>query len=507
MGFSLRPYQHRAVEEVERLWAQGLRSVLLVAPTGAGKTVIAAEMIHRAEARHERVLFLAPRRELIAQAAEKLDHVGVNFGVLLAGAGGQSLTSRVQVASIDTMISRVLTRKKLSFEFDVILIDEAHIGVTSDARKRLLALWPAARIVGLTATPTRSDGKAMGCLYDELVEVTTPAELVHEGFLVPARYFSVSKPDLSRVRTTAGDYNARDLDETMNKPRLVGDIVQHWLEHANDRRTVVFATSIGHSVALAQEFIQSGVAAEHVSAETPQAERDAIIKRFRNGTTQVLTNAVLASIGFDVPDVSCVVIARPTKSVGLYLQMLGRGLRPSRGKADCLVLDHAGVVVRHGFATDERFWTLHGQYAQDLTKVQRAKAEREKKEEKDLECPQCQYMWRGGITCPNCNFTFPPKAKPFTVAQGKLIELNASPTKTQWTPDKKKQFYMELYAYALMRNWKLGAAAHKYKSRFGDWPEWGWHGEAEKTMGAEPSLETIRWIKSQQIAFSKARAR
>ena len=502
----LRPYQQAAVDNVMQLWAAGTRSVLLVAPTGAGKTVIAADLIKRCEEQHKRVVFLAPRRELIGQTADKLMRVGVNFGILLANAGGLNLSAKVQVASVDTLIARMVKRNKYDFQFDIVIIDEAHIGVTSEARKKLLALWPAAQIVGLTATPSRSDGKAMGVLYDELVEVTTPAELTHEGYLVPARYYSVSKPDLSRVRTTAGDFNLGDLDKAVNQPKLVGDIVQHWLEHANDKRTVVFATSISHSAALAEEFIRAGVAAEHVSAETPTAEREAIITRFRNGRTQVLTNAVLASIGFDVPEVSCVVLARPTKSVALYLQMLGRGLRPSEGKVDCLVLDHAGTVLRHGFATDERFWTLHGEYSQDAERVAKAKKEREKKGERDLECPQCKYVWRGGITCPSCNYTFPPKAKPMTVGDGRLVPVSSS-DKTQWSPQKRKQFFMELYAYAMMRGWKTGAASCQYKERFGDWPDWGWGKEAERTMGAEPSLETLRWVKSRQIAFAKRRGR
>src|SRR5512139_2562194 len=226
----LRPYQKAAIDKMEAMVAEGVKAPLIVAPTGAGKTVIAADIIRRNAGK--RLLFLAPRRELIHQTCRKLDDVGVRYGVILAGDGRQNQYAHVQVASVDTLISRALRRQKLHLlPFDIIIIDEAHVGLT-DTRQRLLDLWPGATIVGLTATPCRSDGKAMGRVYDELIEVTTVAELVEQGFLVPARYFSVSEPDLKRVRTSAGDFNLGDLDEVMNRPKLVGDIVEHWMRHA-----------------------------------------------------------------------------------------------------------------------------------------------------------------------------------------------------------------------------------------------------------------------------------
>lgn len=499
----LRPYQSRAIEALDQLLFMGVRAPLMVAPTGAGKTVIAAEIIRREQ--EKRILFLAPRRELIHQTSAKLTAFGVPHGIILAGHRGMNLYSRVQVASIDTMISRVLRREKLKLlPFDMLVVDEAHIGLT-DTRAELLGLWPEATIVGLTATPCRADGKAMGRVYDDLIEVASVAELTEQGYLVPGRYFSVSEPDLRKVRTTAGDYNRGDLGKAMNRPKLVGDIVEHWLKHAANRRTVVFATTIEHSAALATQFVMNGVTAEHVDANTPQTEREAIFARFSSGSTQVLTNCTLASVGFDLPELDCVVFARPTKSLALYLQMVGRGLRPAEGKKDCLVLDHAGCVQRFGFATEERFWTLHGTYAQDERKVEALKKAKEEAGIVEIKCPECSFIFQSSRQCPNCGYCFPVKAKSMETREGDLIELGSKPKKT--SEASQKDFYLQLVGYADIKGYSHGWAAHKFKEKFTTWPSWGWKEQAGKGGGITPTPEVMRWIQSRMIAYRRAQAR
>ena len=269
----------------------------------------------------------------------------------------------VTVASIDTALARILKRGRRPFpDPDLIVVDEAHLSITKH-RQDLLDIWPEARLLGLTATPSRKDGKALGVIYDKLIEPITVEQLTEHGYLVPARYFSLSKPDLARVETLAGDYHQGQLSEVMAHPGLVADVVQTWLARGADRRTAVFATSIAHSTALAEVFQRAGVAAEHVDAGTQTSDRTAIFGRFSSGATQVLCNCFLAAYGFDLPDLACIVLARPTKSLVLYLQMLGRGLRTAEDKSDCLVLDHSGAVHEHGFAIDPRCWTLKGKYA------------------------------------------------------------------------------------------------------------------------------------------------
>jgi superfamily II DNA or RNA helicase len=351
--------------------------------------------------------------------------------------------------------------------------------------------------VGLTATPIRKDGRALGLIYDELVEVATPAELTAQGFLVPARYFSVSEPDLSRVTTVAGDFHQGELAAAMNQSRLVGDAVEHWMQHAGGRRTVVFATSIEHSVALAAQFRDHGVVAEHVDAGTPQGERDSLFDRFRSGETQVLTNCFLASYGFDLPELDCIVLARPTKSLMLYLQMLGRGLRPATDKADCLVLDHAGNVRRHGFATDDRCWTLDGSRELDAHQ-KRQRAGRD--EEKLLTCPECCCSFTGSRTCPECGYYFAPKGRIVQTLDGELVEIGQYLDRDQ---QGQLDFFLQLRAIAAEKGYKQGFAAHKFKERYGVFPPFAWNDHAPVT----PSLETRRWFKSRQIAYLKARER
>jgi superfamily II DNA or RNA helicase len=303
----------------------------------------------------------------------------------------------------------------------------------------------------------------------------------------------LSEPDLARVRTVAGDFNAKDLEGAMNRAKLTGDIAGHWLKHAATRRTVLFATSVKHSVALAEEFLRAGVAAEHVDADTPPQMREATFQRFRSGRTQILCNCFLASYGFDLPELDCVILARPTKSLMLYLQMIGRGLRTAPGKTDCLILDHSGAVHRHGFATDQRIWTLEGERAL----VDQERSEKERTASKMLECPECSCCFTGARLCPECGYFFAPKGKEIQTLAGELVEIGE-----HLEPEQRDRlaFFCELRGLASERRFKDGWAAHQYRDKFGDWPPRAWNSEQR----AAPSLETRRWVQSRIIAWRKS---
>jgi superfamily II DNA or RNA helicase len=322
------------------------------------------------------------------------------------------------------------------------------------------------------------------------------------GFLVPARYFSLSQPDLYHVTTVAGDYHEGQLDKAVNQPKLVADIVETWLENAADRRTAVFATSIAHAVALAEEFQRAGVTAEHVNAKTSLAERTEIFARFSDGRTQVLTNCFLASYGFDLPEMSCVVLARPTKSLVLYLQMLGRGLRPAEGKSDCMVLDHSGAVHRHGFAAEDRFWTLDG----DMALVAPEKTPIEEAEKKQIDCPECGCTFAGTRTCPECGYEIRPKGRKVATLDGQLIEIGTGLPEEEID---RRQFYAELRGYGATHRTKAGKpyspgwAAHKFKERFDVFPSFAWN----DFPALDPTLTTRRWIMSRNIAWARAKRR
>jgi superfamily II DNA or RNA helicase len=489
----LHDYQREAVARLEAVIADGKRP-LLVAPTGSGKTVMLADLICRRVARGGRVIFLAPRRELVHQTCAKFDDVNVEHGVLLAGADERAgVGAAVQVASIDTLVARVLKRKTLSLpKFDLAIVDEAHLSITKIRTELVHGI--ADVVVGATATPTRKDGRALGLLYDTIVEPATTAELTAASYLVPARYFSWPTPDLRGVRVVAGDYNLEDLDAVMNRAPLLADVVQTWLAHAADRRTVVFCTSIAHAVAVAEAFRRVDVAAEHVDAGTPPRERTATFDRFASGRTQVLTNCFLAAYGFDLPVLSCVVLARPTRSLMLFLQMLGRGLRIAEGKRDCLVLDHAGCVHRHGFATDEREWTLTGQFALSPS------ATRGRPERTPKECPECRAMWTGSAECPECGFNLRPKGRMVQAIDGELVEI--APDATTADEQDRAVFFAELRAIATERGYKPGWAAVNFRERYGDWPPRAWNGRP----AALPSPATKGWVRSRLIAYAKAKS-
>lgn len=349
-----RPYQERAIQISRTKIAAGIRRILLNAPTGAGKTCIAAGIVLFAIAKGKRVLFLAHRRELIEQTVDKLVAAGVlNFGVIMAGNRLNNANAPVQVASIQTLIRRELPPA------DLIIIDEAH---RANARSYLsiIANYPNAVVIGLTATPERTDGKGLDDLFDDMVPVETVPTLIEQGYLVKPTCYVGPTADLSGVRTKRGDYDEQQLAEAMDKPKLTGDIIANWKRLASGKPTAVFAVNVAHAEHLAAEFRAAGVSAAVVSGETPRAKREAIIADWRAGYITVVVNVYVFVEGFDFPEMECVVLARPTQSISLFLQAVGRVMRPAPSKTGALILDHAGCCQLHGPPHIAREWTLEG---------------------------------------------------------------------------------------------------------------------------------------------------
>jgi superfamily II DNA or RNA helicase len=271
---ALRPYQIDAVERVRALVRHGVRRILLVLATGGGKTSCAAELIRLVVARGNRALFIAHRRELIAQAYQRVLEFGLTpeqVGVIMASDPRRRPGAMVQVASIDTLRNRAKPRAEL------VIVDEAHRCLARSYRI-LADHYPQAVHLGLTATPYRADGRGLGDAYDELVVVASPRELIAQGYLVEPRVFTVppsALPDLSAVRVRAGDYDKRALEDAVDQKGLVGNLVEHWRKYADGVRTIVFATSVAHSKHITERFLEAGVPSEHLDGETPAAERDA----------------------------------------------------------------------------------------------------------------------------------------------------------------------------------------------------------------------------------------
>lgn len=494
----LRDYQLKAVDDLRRSFASGHRAPILVIPCGGGKTVVARAIIEGAVAKGSRVLFLAPRRELVYQCSEKLQRAGVPHAILMAGEP-MSRLSRVQVACVPTLHARGIRNSRIPMpEASVVILDECQFA-GNETTSSILSAYPNAIKIGLSATPARKSGKSLGDIFDDMVFGPSVQELTDLGFLVPVRYFVPSKPDLKGVKIQAGDYNEKQLGERMDSPTLIGDVLTNWLRVARDRKTVIFTVNVAHSLHIEQAFREAGISVAHLDADTPLEERRAVQAKLHAGEVQVLTNCDLFSYGWDEPSISCCVLARPTKSLVRYLQTAGRILRPYEGKTDAIILDHGDCVREHGLVSDFHEWSLDSK-----TTVKERDAKREKKQPKDIVCEECAYVFRSSNVCPGCGWVMPThKAEALQTIDDDLAELKgAARLNRQWTPEQKERFLGELKTYANRHGYSEGWCSHKYRAKFGVWPNAYRFAEP-----AEPQPETLAWLKSQAIRFAKSKQR
>jgi DNA repair protein RadD len=290
----------------------------------------------------------------------------------------------------------------------LVVVDEAQ-HIKARTWQEIVESYPNAILLGLTATPCRGDGRGLGGTFQIMIQCPQVAELIKLGHLVPGLVYAPATPDLKGVKTTAGDYNEKQLAERMDKSDLIADIVGSWGKYGKCRKTVCFATSVGHSIHLRDEFLNAGVRAEHIDGNTPKEERDSTLERLKIGELDVVCNCMVLTEGWDQPEVSCCILARPTKHMGLYRQMIGRVLRPAPGKTDAIILDHSGAVFHHGLPEDPVDWTLNPEHRATNRKHDARKGDA-LGGPKLLECVQCHALREGGKACPNCGFL--PKRKP-----------------------------------------------------------------------------------------------
>ena len=496
MSVDLRPYQIDQIERCRRAVGRGHSRILLVLPTGGGKTIVAGSLIHGAIAKGKRALFLAHRRELVKQCGDKLALYGVDFGFIQAGLP-ESPLSPVQVASIQTLHRRAMQSRKMELpDAHLVVVDEAH-RCRAQTYQDIINAYPDAVILGLTATPCRSDGRGLGNVFDIIVEGPSVQRLIELGFLVQTRVYAPTTPDMKGVDVRAGDYVASQLEKRMDRPGLTGDIVTHYHRLNPDRRpTVVFASGVQHSIHLRDEFRRSGVSAEHLDGSTPAEERDDILARLDRGQIDVVTNCMVLTEGWDQPAVSCAILARPTKHMGLFRQMIGRVLRPAPGKTDALVLDHAGAVFEHGFVEEPVAWTLD----EDKRAESRAHTNRGRWSVPGLTtCPECAAIRMAGQACGSCGWKPTPKARDVEIADGELGRVNGKKVKQpKYTSIEKDRWHGQLAWIAVERGYKQGWVSHKYREKFGAWPR------DRDPMPITPSQEVRSWVKSRQIAYAKA---
>ena len=337
----LRDYQQTGVDLIRGEFIKKLRSTLFVLATGGGKTVVFCHIAQQTAARNKNVLILVHRVELLRQTSKSLSKSGVDHGLINANYT-PNLTKPVQVASVQTLIKRL---GKITPP-DLIIIDEAH-HATAGSWRKVVDYFPNARILGVTATPMRGDGKGLDELFDSLVVGPQTADLIKLGFLVkPIIYAPPTKIDFSAVKIVRGEYDQTQITEIMDRPTITGNAVEHYRKICSGVPCVVFCVSVSHAEHVAADFRQNGFSAYSVDGTMDDDKRSRILNGLGDGTIQVVTSCDLISEGTDIPAIECAILLRPTQSTGLYIQQVGRALRLAEGKKFAYILDHVGNVFK-----------------------------------------------------------------------------------------------------------------------------------------------------------------
>jgi superfamily II DNA or RNA helicase len=487
----LRDYQNGAIDKLRASLGAGNKRPVIQAPTGSGKTVIAAALVRMAREKGKNVIFTVPAISLIDQTVERFAQNGIlSVGVMQGAHELTDIDQPVQVCSVQT-----LARRKIP-QADLVIVDECHVRFKLYDQWMNDPAWASVPFVGLTATPW---AKGMGSAgrWDDLIVATTTDELIKNGSLSDFKVFAPAHPDLSGVKTVAGDYDLSGLNSVMDKSALVADIVSTWLQRGENRQTICFAVSRVHAKHISDQFVAAGVGSEYMDAFTDNSDRREIFDRFKSGQTKIICNVGVLTTGFDA-DVRCIILARPTKSEILYTQMIGRGLRTAEGKDHCLVLDHSDTTLRLGFVTDIK----HDKLDDGRASV----AEKKKPERLPKECSACSFVKPiGAKKCPACGFE-PTATSSVEVEDGELHEITRGKKQKIEAYDfkAKRQFYAEVALHAKLRGYKEGWAYWAYKDKFKESPERYLVFSSEKNPAQMISPETEAWIRYRNIRKAKA---
>ena len=421
MNLTLRPFQARIITAARKALRR-VRNVLIQAPTGAGKTVIATFIADSLVKKKKRLYFICHRQELLYQTAKTFAKNGIAVSYIANGFRYNPMC-KVQICSIDTLKNRY---KNLPNP-DLCIWDEAH-HMGAAGWSRVKNHYNEAFHIGLSATPQRLDGKGLGEYFDEMIIEVSVAELIELGFLSDYKIFAPSKPNLEGVKVRMGDYVKSEIAAIMDKADLTGDIIQHWRKHASGMKTIVFAINVEHSKHIVAAFNAAGIKAIHLDGDTPRAQRKAACLAFAQGGYDVVSNVALFGEGFDLSaqtdidvTIECVISARPTQSLALWLQMCGRALR--KKDYDAIILDHAGNAMKHGLPCQDREWSLEGNPKQGKKK--------DANEVPIKECPKCYAVHKPLPSCPNCGHVYEVKSHEINHVEGELQELSKEEMRKQ----------------------------------------------------------------------------
>ena len=454
----LREYQQKAVDNIRLSYNSGKNAPLFVLSTGGGKTFIFSHIARNASKKSKRVLILVHRVELLRQTSKSLTFLGVKHG-LINPKYTPDISANVQVASVPTLVRRL---NKIQ-EPDLIIIDEAH-HATAGSWDKIVSHYPNAKILGVTATPCRGDGKGLGViaggLFDDLICGPQTPELIEMGFLVqPKVYAPKNNLDLSKVHTRMGDYDKKEISDLMDRPTITGDAVSHYKRLCSGVPAVAFCVSIKHAEHVAQQFRMAGYKAYAVSGETDDDKRDKLLAGLGDGTVDLIASCDLISEGTDIPAIGCAILLRPTQSLGLYIQQVGRALRPSEGKKNAVILDHVGNVLNHGMPDDERTWTLEGKKRRKGSKIDEPTV-------LVTQCGKCFAVYKPAPECPECGHKTKKNEREPEQVDGELEEIRREEVKKEKKIENYQAgSYSELQEIARKRGYKPGWAKNYHLNR------------------------------------------
>lgn len=476
----LRPHQSKALEMIRASAKAKNKRIVCQMPTGAGKTVLAAKLIMSALGKGKSAIFTAPAVSLIDQTVTAFESEGIaGIGVMQANHPRTDPLAKVQVASVQTLARRDIPDAAL------VIVDECHI--RAEVIENLMDEREDVFFVGLSATPW---AKGMGLRWQDLVTPVTIAELIEQGMLSRFVAYAPDVPDLSGVKIKAGEYVESGLEAVMGDAKLMGSVVNTWLERGEDRPTLCFGVNRAHAAEIAAQFERQGIATAYVDAHTDRIEREVINRRFRHGEIRIICSVRTMTTGVDLP-VSCIIDAAPTKSEMLHVQKIGRGLRVNPGTEDCIILDHAGNSLRLGLVTDISHITL------DKTRPGEKQERKEGAEKLPKPCVKCETLHIGKI-CPACGHERKPVAG-VDAAEGELVEITGK--KVAATMADKQRFWSMALWVDRDRNKGGRLAKGLYKGKFGVWPR------GLRDDPARPDMAFLSYEKSRRIAYAKKMAK